>query len=362
MSFNSASLDVTPNASKRIVDSMKIKFTNDQLEILRLSDTKDSYRSMVLQTMLPLATFYVYCGPCVFAFRTALYFCNEQKDSAYLKCLVRIDDRINTSCCLDSSKASRFASFLETIKEIETGKGSGRGFLRTWLRYIDRVWLEQRLYKLEDEIEAGDLAHADPADAAKELFQELSADSNYNGFVILGETVHCGWMLQAEPFPWTSRMPRDTEIFQIHHGYSSPRGRIWQRTYLGTYTPREYSTLKKKAVAALANGGGADMGCVEETEEAKPNGLGGGAAGGRRDSTTSNKRPAISTTGSTLVAQNAAAGTARSRSPSENGEKQWAACMEELLMFDWSMELVATKGEKSGYGYWKVYFVLWRRI
>ena len=132
----------------------------------------------------------------------------------------------------------RLISLVTTIKEIEAALISETsGIVLAWVTHIDRVWIEQRVYRLEEEI----YAQSDPKsrlESGVELLTEFESEEKATGIVILGELDYCQWMLQTQPFPWKARIPKETEIYQLK---KTKMRQEWDRKYLGTYTPRDFN-------------------------------------------------------------------------------------------------------------------------
>lgn len=181
-----------------------------------------------------LASIYVYCAPCASAIRSAFQICDELRNSKGTSGHIRIDDRIDATCCAGISKKSHLKSMVNAVKHIEIGTRRTEGWVSTWKTYVDRVWLENSLYRAEE----SDVEDSDRVNAVKGIFSNVPLESRYNAIVILGEVDRCSWMIQTKPFPWTARMPQETEIFRIHA--NQRKEAVWQRTYLGTYTPRSF--------------------------------------------------------------------------------------------------------------------------
>ena len=143
----------------------------------------------------------------------ALIICFEIGNKAYLSCTIRIDDRIAISCCSSDSTESRLASLLATLKQVEGRKLGSERLIESWIEYVDRVWLEQRLYHIERSDRPS--SFGSPREATQELFSEILTESRYTGVVILGELSSCNWIMQAAPFPWEAQMPKETEIYHL---------------------------------------------------------------------------------------------------------------------------------------------------
>lgn len=234
----STSLAREGTLGRRITKSMNVKFDSDDLEMLRQAnyDVSD-FQNAAIEANLPLGNVYVYCAPCACAVRTALTVC-VQGSSKYLPYKTRVDDRICASCCPETTKMDRLISLVTTIKEIEAALISETsGFNTAWVGHLDRVWIEQRVYRLEEEI----YAQNDPRsrlESGAELLTEFAKQEKATGIVFLGELDYCQWMLQTQPFPWKARVPKETEIYQLE---KTKNRQGWDRKYLGTYTPRNFT-------------------------------------------------------------------------------------------------------------------------
>ena len=232
---------------QRITKSLNVNFSYEDLDMLRQANYELSdFQNAALEANLPLGNVYVYCAPCVCAVRTALKICGEGS-SKYLKYKTRVDDRISASCCPESTKTERLISLVTAVKRIEaTQITQTTGFNTDWIKYIDRVWIEQRVYRLEEELYAQSAPRSATA-RGEELLAEFPLESKETGIVFLGELDQCLWMLQTQPFPWKARIPKETEIYKLEKSTSSS---AWERIYLGTYTPRTlqpYTSYPKSA-------------------------------------------------------------------------------------------------------------------
>ena len=145
----------------------------------------------------------------------------QQGSSKYFKYWTRADDHVSTFCCLESTKIGRLVSLLNMVKTIEAAEQSQTtGIAAVWIDFIDRVWIEQRVYQLEEEFHAQN-APSPVIQGADKLFAELQSKSKKTGIVILGELDQCFWMLQTPPFPWKARIPKKTKIYKISKKWNS---------------------------------------------------------------------------------------------------------------------------------------------
>jgi hypothetical protein len=170
--------------------------------------------------------------------RTALAICTSQ-ESKTIRCFVRVDGRIDVDCLAQGTELDRLYSLLDMIKVLEANPKLSKGMYNYQLtQFVDRIWLESRIYRLEEEIYEGAMKRG-AFERGVELFAELKEDieSKTTAFVILGKIDACHWMLHTPPFPWTPRMPKETEMYQLKW---SGQPKKWERIFLGTFTPRLY--------------------------------------------------------------------------------------------------------------------------
>lgn len=175
----------------------------------------DPYQREFLEEMLPVATAYIYCAPCLSLVHTALGI-SLKASSSFLRITVRPDDRIPSSCCHDIDRTDGLRSILNEIKRHESspGRHTGFGYAQppTAVRYLDRAWIEQRLHYVEQE----------------QKYDVKEAASSFA--IILGEAKHLLPLFQKAPGP---RIPGEAEIWTLL--YSGP---TYQRKFLGSFTPK----------------------------------------------------------------------------------------------------------------------------
>jgi hypothetical protein len=99
-----------------------------------------------LSLLDPWGVVFVYCGPCACQIQTALDICRGKGIEQYQEFAVRIDDRIPTSCRRMTTSFKLLSSFRDYI-----GKLVPANHLYELSNHIDLPWLEQRIYKLEQE-------------------------------------------------------------------------------------------------------------------------------------------------------------------------------------------------------------------
>ncbi|KAH0536310.1 hypothetical protein FGG08_006803 [Glutinoglossum americanum] len=207
-----------PSFGKIITKAINPVFSYDSLQILQQPNYEfPEIQKLALEASLPLARVDVFCAPCACAIQTAIRLCHAES-SELISYEVKVDDRIPVSCCANLSKIDRLNSLLIKIQEHDAGLLNDQSHLNTqWIRFLDRVWIEQRIYELETTIYTGEDSKSDQWSIA-ELLKTLT--SRY--CVLLGEVDRCLWILQTDPFPWTPRMPKANEIYQEIPGIFHP--------------------------------------------------------------------------------------------------------------------------------------------
>lgn len=219
------------NAISPTVDTQTV---TDTLSRYILDDKLENLQSLAVFSSLPLAKVDVFCAPCTCAVRTALAICQSQSNEL-IQYLVKVDDRLPSDCCPESTKSSSFESLLHVIQCYEVGLLGGRDVNLGWAEYLDRVWIEQRLYEMQSSSSAFTSSQETNRYRITRLLSEVP--STYS--VFLAECSNLSWMLQLPPFPTSSRLPRENEIYELFKGgHKSP----WSLKFLGSFTPRDYGT------------------------------------------------------------------------------------------------------------------------
>ncbi|RSM07387.1 hypothetical protein CEP52_005209 [Fusarium oligoseptatum] len=192
-----------------------------------------------LKSHYPLAKVKIFCPPCRCAVRTALLVCSQQS-SKEVEHKVGIDDRVPTSCCLESEKLQRLRSLFKTIRELDEGTIGDEvvPIRKDLLKHLDRPSLEHRIYRLETELYDNE-QYKPPLQQVAELLSETrNADGSIP--IYLGEASRCAWIIQKAPFPWSPRVPKENEIFKFDRDYAKVN---FTSTYLGTFTSSSQLTL-----------------------------------------------------------------------------------------------------------------------
>ena len=218
----------TPTArsiGKQIANTLKPEqFTDVDLVDLMGRPEDDDLRQFVL----PVATIFIYCAPCACLVATAFAIC-EAATTTVVKFIVRPDDRLVSSCCSQGDRTTGLASIMEAVRNVE--------FLPFRLaQYIDSIWVEQRLYEIEEETDL-QRSIGKTAESAGKVFSSHHSLGTTAGIVILGELEYCLPILRSLPFKPNPRVPKENEIFRMKKTYQDGK-RAWTRKFLGTFTSK----------------------------------------------------------------------------------------------------------------------------
>ncbi|MCJ1354936.1 MAG: hypothetical protein MMC33_004926 [Icmadophila ericetorum] len=183
--------------------------------------------------VLLVAKVCLYCAPCACLLATAFNICEEagSRVETYFEFLVRPDDRLVSSCCSQKDRTLGLASLIERVREIESSPS-----LRNYLTSIDRIWVEQRLYEIEEETDLPQPIGKIAKMGGKVLSSHHSQGKTA-GIVILGKLGYCLPIMRSPPFALKPRIPKETEIFQMKNILVDGKHQ-WIRRFLGTYTPK----------------------------------------------------------------------------------------------------------------------------
>lgn len=194
----------------------------------------------------PLGSVYIYCAPCACQIETALSLCRGKGISEFLDFAVRIDDRIPSSCRRMTTGAVLLSRLRDDIGE---QVAYGRGYSGT--EHIDWPWLEQRIYKLDQE--ACEATNA----CSSDLLERISSEDHTSGretaaIIIMGEADLCSPMLEKLPPSGKARMPRETDLYELvrYPNFWSP---FWKRQHLGQYIMSHSSLQRAKSRMLLVS-------------------------------------------------------------------------------------------------------------
>ncbi|KAI3318915.1 hypothetical protein HD806DRAFT_510376 [Xylariaceae sp. AK1471] len=162
-----------------------------------LTDTQ----RLCLETMAPLITVSIYCSPCVCLIHTAFTICRKLS-SPFVAISIRPDDRLISSCCMNTDRVLGLRGILDWVREWEAKANQYESCVMA--RYLDRIWVERRLDHFEYE---------QPYEFVED--RECRA-------IIIGEADHLTPLLQKAP----GRIPRAMDIWDLK--YQHPVGYVRQ--------------------------------------------------------------------------------------------------------------------------------------
>lgn len=158
------------------------------------------------QLALPVAKIYHYCAPCACLLATAIGICEEacQRAKTYFEFLIRPDDRLVSSCCSQKVRTQGPASLIEKLKTTESLPSVGNR-----LNLIDRLWVEQRLYEIEETDLRGPSSRI--AETGGRVLSSRHSEGTA-GIIILGELEYCLPIMRSPPFAWKPQISKETKI------------------------------------------------------------------------------------------------------------------------------------------------------
>jgi len=213
---------------QRITQSICPEFSYEAQQMLQNTNYEcDSLQKLAAEASLPAASVDVYCAPCACAIRTALLLCAEES-TMLIKYTTEVDERIPVSCCDASTAFDCLSGLLLTIQLAEVD-GIDNHLESNLLQYLDRVWIEKRLYELETTS-----ASRHKQATRRQLLTKLVAEVSSRYAVFIGELDDMRHVAGASAFPQLPRPPRINEIYRL--GYSN----AWQGEFMGTFTPRDF--------------------------------------------------------------------------------------------------------------------------
>lgn len=190
---------------------------------------ENAYAIARIRQMLPFGTIYIHTSPCQCAIQTATDIA-AALGSDQLRALVRVDDRISSSCL--PSPTERIVILQALLAQLDALEPNPTA---PWTA-LDRTWLDQRLYVLEsDFVTTAPDASSTPM---LDMFSALEHDPGpFAGLIVVGETDVCIPLLKAEPFPWTPRFAREREVYEVTNARGGYRvkyvSRFTERTSVG---------------------------------------------------------------------------------------------------------------------------------
>ncbi|KAL8863658.1 MAG: hypothetical protein Q9178_000341 [Gyalolechia marmorata] len=193
---------------------------------------------------------YIYCAPCACQVASAIDIASSIEEFPYMDVQIRVDCRLQSSCVISSSVINGLQSLINYIKEEEKTMDASGYFPKertACLKAIDRQWLEQAVYRHEED---PDTTPPSPADRMMQIVRNHCQEVTCAALMILGEADYCIPLIGAPPFPPLSqgRLPRETELYQMSQQFSEEATEEghWRRGYMGTYTARAPPIRKRR--------------------------------------------------------------------------------------------------------------------
>jgi hypothetical protein len=184
---------------------------------------------------------YIYCPPCSCHIHTAHFVCRElQELHSFWSICLRPDDRLTASCCYKENRLSWLEALVETSKAIEaktylTKLGEGLFWSPRHIAHLDRTWIEQRIFEVEQDqgvplsVKAQDL---------RGICEAHRHEYGCPVIVILGELSHSGHLMQSAPFWYNTKPQKETQTYKFEK--KSDAG-PWNAKFVGTYTPKNFT-------------------------------------------------------------------------------------------------------------------------
>ncbi|KAL8682432.1 MAG: hypothetical protein Q9224_006779, partial [Gallowayella concinna] len=195
--------------------------TREDVHNFRLNHARDPDSYGTGSTSLAIVYFYV--APCFRLLSQAIGVAWEVITAEFFQVRIRVDDRLDVSCCRPTGTAqSRLASVLRMVRKAYKSAG--------YLKTVDQLWLEQRLYHLEAE---EPFLQLPTIDRIKHIYNEdeYSQLEVVGSIVLFGEEEQMREIMASESFPRHPRVPVAPEIYAMQSSY----GDSFTRYYLGGY-------------------------------------------------------------------------------------------------------------------------------
>lgn len=190
------------------------------------------------------ANFYMYCAPCLRLLHTAMKIGCDAQANMLVNFHIRVDDRLKSTCCENTNRGQRLVDLIDSLKTAETSDAESSARLYDLL---DRTWMEQRIYNIEEDAQPHNEHDTLTARQLDHIFNPDGYDEKTTaGIIVLGEVAEITKIMESQPFVRSSRMPRPTEIFKMEPSYDQTAKETWyQRRPLGTYT-RNFKPLSSE--------------------------------------------------------------------------------------------------------------------
>jgi len=184
---------------------------------------------------------YIHCGPCACAVHTALNLTLDNEASKCFEFVIRIDERLPTSCRRSCTTIDALAAIRDTIYGHEVQSWSDKS---KSISCIDCPELEKRIYNLEQE----KFGYFESSSVLQKIlvedYQDYENKVAVGAIVFIAEADSCQLSLESRPFRGEARKPRETEIYTFKSIWDESEY-VWQRRYMGSYG-RSANAIEKK--------------------------------------------------------------------------------------------------------------------
>ena len=216
------------NLGRRLIAELDWSFLNSK-------EIKEVYQKIQDHRAGALLDIRVYVAPCKRQISTAVNICSDILcNSKLIDCYIRVDDRLPAGCCSKSATSDRLKSLLSELAQ--GNHSANESFDQKRFETIDRLWLEQRLYDIDDDIDR------DPTTVKTQLSDRLRSVYDCTGLnktlaaiLLIGEPSLINVTMNTQPFPASPRVARPNEFFEIAYRYLvGAKGSHYVRKYLGS--------------------------------------------------------------------------------------------------------------------------------
>jgi hypothetical protein len=191
-------------------------------------DVDEKIKEDYIESQLPVAQLFFYCAPCICSIQATLKM-SAELSTRLLRCVVRVDDEILSRCGHEKGKSVAFKSIMEFMDPFESGIAGPElieGKNTSYMKYLDKPWIEQRLFDLDDN-QYGYRPLPSIQSTIARIFAQHKGDSRTAGIVILGEFEQCTSIMQTPPFPADPRPLLERGVYQLKG--KNP----WERKFFG---------------------------------------------------------------------------------------------------------------------------------
>lgn len=237
------------NLGDRILNGVKPFSSQEAMNEAESNRFKTLRATGDLPGVRPVSRIYIHCGPCACAVHTALRLTQGNEISEYFDFVIRIDERLPTSCRRSSTAISVLTAIHDSIDQHIL---MHRQATLKAVDYIDCPELEKRIYNLEQER----FEQFEPANLLQKIVldcNDLKSNLSIGAIIIIAETDHCQLSLENRPFYSGAKKPRETDIFSFVSSWTGTE-HIWHRQYEGSYTRSKMAIETMKARSPLPTG------------------------------------------------------------------------------------------------------------